>query len=153
TDIRILKGTRLTGKVAHRRSGALMEGVRSPDGIYIGGSDRLWVMEPVVGRVPSRYPAARHRGPSGRCIGGEALQHDPYRIRRQDPEESSINKQKSCTGEQDSYWKQQESCKVARNAIGGQERCHELTGFGQTWQQEYCLARGVVYTGQTCDRH
>ncbi|KAL6000435.1 hypothetical protein ACLOJK_024131, partial [Asimina triloba] len=42
---------------------------------------------------------------------------------------------------------------AARNAVGSQERCRALTGFGQDWQQESCWARGVVYTGQTCNGH
>ncbi|KAL5980258.1 hypothetical protein ACLOJK_036725, partial [Asimina triloba] len=38
------------------------------------GCDRLWVVGPVAGRVPSGCPASRHRGPSGYRTGGGALQ-------------------------------------------------------------------------------
>ncbi|KAL6004101.1 hypothetical protein ACLOJK_004648, partial [Asimina triloba] len=107
-------------------------GRQDPEGHFVNERKR-------VGK--NRTPVAVNRNP------------DPYRIRRQDPEGSSIIERKSCTGEQDSCWKQQESCRAARNAVGRQERCRALTGFGQDWQQESCLARGVVYTGQTCDRH
>ncbi|KAL6000287.1 hypothetical protein ACLOJK_023982 [Asimina triloba] len=82
------RGLELREAARGARFDFFIKGVRlywpmSPPLIYRGGVAEIsedWtacgLWDPVVGRVPSRCPAAHHRGPSGRRTGSDALHLD-----------------------------------------------------------------------------